>query len=61
LKLELENKKDKIKLFIDTYGRDDDDLLIQAVSRVICNKFGVSEGVVRRRIKSEKIWSEINL
>lgn len=59
LKLELENKKDKIKLFRDTYGSDDDDLLIQAISRVICGKFGVSEGVIRRRIKSEKIWSQI--
>lgn len=61
LKLELENKKDKIKLFLDTYGKDDDDLLIQAISRVICSKFGVSEGVIRRRIKSEKIWSEFIL
>lgn len=61
LKLELENKKDKIKLFRDTYGSDDDDLIIQAISRVICSKFGVSEGVIRRRIKSEKIWSGINL
>jgi len=59
LKLELKNKRDKIKLFRDTYGRDDDDLLIQAISRVICGQFGVSEGVIRRRIKSEKIWLEI--
>lgn len=27
--------------------------------RLICCKFAVSQGVIRRRIKSEKIWSQL--
>jgi len=59
LNRELGKNKAKIRKFIDVYGRDNDDLLIQAISRVICSKFGVSEGVIKRRIRSERIWPEI--
>lgn len=55
LNSELTNIKDKIKMFFEIYSNDSEDFLIQAVSRVVCDKFGVSERVIFRRIKSEKI------
>jgi hypothetical protein len=49
--------REQAKVFFDTFGRDDDELVIKAISRVICSKFGVSEKVIRRRIQSEKLWT----
>lgn len=55
LRNELNNNKDKIKSFFEVYNSNSEDFLIQAISRVICDKFCVSERVIFRRIKSEKI------
>lgn len=55
---ELENNREKIKQFRALSDPSDDEILIQAISRVICGKFGVSEGVIFRRIRNEKIWQE---
>ena len=60
LRLELDHNKDKIKSFVDVYGRNQDDLLFRAVSRIICSTFGVSEHVIFRRIRNEKILSEFD-
>jgi hypothetical protein len=39
---------------------DDEKLFVRAISRVICDKFEVSDEVILKRIKSEKIWRELN-
>jgi Zn-dependent peptidase ImmA (M78 family) len=36
-------------------ARGNEEHIIQAVSRLVCKKFGVSADVIARRIKSEKI------
>lgn len=60
LKKELESNRDKIKEFIKIFGKNSEDILLQAISRIICSKFGVSEGVIFRRIRTEKVFSEFN-
>jgi Zn-dependent peptidase ImmA (M78 family) len=53
---ELENQRNKIDQFRALAESDDEELLIRAVSRIICDKFEVSDSVIFRRIKYEKIW-----
>ncbi|MBN1348525.1 ImmA/IrrE family metallo-endopeptidase [candidate division KSB1 bacterium] len=53
--------RDKIRTFRDMTESDDDELLIKAISRIVCDKFDVSESVISRRIKNEKMWDELNL
>ena len=53
---ELKNQQNKIDQFRALAESDDEELLIRAVSRIICDKFEVSDSVIFRRIKNEKIW-----
>ncbi len=61
LKKELANQREKINQFKKFSESDDDESLIRAVSRVICDKFDVSDSVIFKRIKNERIWKELNL
>lgn len=56
---ELEANKEKIVSFKSLIGEQDEDL-IDAISRKICDKFKVSPGVIQRRIIKEKIWQELS-
>lgn len=55
LENELDSLKNKIKSFRLKYV-DQNEALIEAVSRIICPKFQVSHGVIQRRIRSERLW-----
>ena len=55
LEEELRHLHSKIKIFRNKYA-DQDDVIIDALSRIICPKFQVSPGVIQRRIRSEKLW-----
>ena len=57
---ELEKNREKINQFHMLTEKNNDELLFQAISRVICDKFGVSDGVIFRRIRNEKIWNEFD-
>ncbi|MEQ9218903.1 MAG: ImmA/IrrE family metallo-endopeptidase [Cyclobacteriaceae bacterium] len=52
---EIKKLEDKIETFHERYHGEDriEDLAIEAVSKIICAKFGVSWEVVRRRINNE--------
>lgn len=52
---ELASMQNKIKRFRTKFGNQDDEL-IEAISRIICKTFQVSPGVIQRRIRSEKLW-----
>jgi len=52
---ELENQREKIAQFRTLAETDNEELLIRAVSRIICDKFEVSDGVIVKRIKSERV------
>lgn len=56
---QLENKRPEIEKFIETFKPYSHEELISAVSRVICDIFVVSEGVISRRIVKEDIWDEL--
>lgn len=58
---ELEKLDSKIREFINLSGENNEDMIIQAVSRKICDVFGVSEDVIKKRIRNEKIWEELGL
>jgi len=58
--VELEKLKPKITEYLDTIGNDSDEELVEALSRLINNIFCVSERVIYRRIKTEKILNELN-
>ena len=58
---ELENQRSKIDQFRALAESDDEELLIRAVSRIICDKFEVSDSVIFKRIKYEKIWQELKI
>ncbi len=56
---QIQNNEAKIHDFRKVYDDNNhDDLLITALSRVICSKFDVSEYVIDKRIKREKIWGQ---
>jgi len=57
---EIENNREKIHQFRMLTENSNDDLLFQAVSRVICDRFRVSDGVILKRIRNEKIWKEFD-
>lgn len=59
LNIELQSHVEKIRIYADSYGKNGEDILIRALSRVIGNKFQVSEGVIQRRIRNEKIIAEM--
>jgi Zn-dependent peptidase ImmA (M78 family) len=52
---ELNLLENKIKSYRRKYF-DQDEVLIESVSRIICPKFRVSHGVIQRRIRTEKLW-----
>lgn len=58
---ELEKQRNKIDQFRALAERDDEELLIRAISRIICDTFEVSNEVIFRRFKYEKLWEELNL
>ncbi|MBA7521224.1 hypothetical protein ES705_13328 [subsurface metagenome] len=50
---------------IETYkshdvSNENDERLIDAISKVMCDKFRVSPTVIYKRIRSEKLWDELN-
>ncbi len=47
--------KDQIDQFRSNVGDNNDEMIKEAISRIICDKFKVSEGVISRRIRNEKI------
>lgn len=51
----IESEKDRIQLYRESSENCDEDLLLRSISRAICNPFGVSDKVIQRRIRSEKI------
>ncbi|HDP98047.1 MAG TPA: ImmA/IrrE family metallo-endopeptidase, partial [bacterium] len=53
---ELEKQRGKIDQFRALTDSDDEELLIRAVSRIVCDIFDVSDEVIFRRIKYEKVW-----
>lgn len=59
MNIELQSHVEKIRIYADSYGKNGEDILIRALSRVIGNKFQVSEGVIQRRIRNEKIIAEM--
>lgn len=54
LNVELQKVTDKIELFKSIYP-DNNISLYESISRFICKKFAVSDGVILRRLKNEKI------
>lgn len=52
---ELEIISDKIDQFKSHYDENQSNSLNDAISRIICDKFGVSDGVILRRLKNERI------
>jgi len=55
----LEEQQEKIEAYKSLVTNDNDERLIDAISKVICDKFGVSSNVIYRRIRSEKLWDEL--
>lgn len=51
-----EEQREKIETYKSLVSNDNDERLIDAISNVICDKFGVSSNVIYRRIRSEKLW-----
>jgi len=56
---EIQKLQKKITEFRALVG-DEEESLIEAISRVICSKFKVSCEVIQKRIQKEKIWKELN-
>jgi len=54
---EILSYRDKINEFKSQTDSEED--LIEALSRLVCDKFAVSSQVIQRRIRSEKIWPKI--
>lgn len=57
---QIQNNEAKIHEFRKVFDHNHDDLLITTLSRIICSEFGVSELVIDKRIKREKIWPNFN-
>lgn len=55
---ELENNREKIERYKAQAKNiyNNEDVLIEGISRVLCDKFHVSDTVIFRRIKNEKVW-----
>lgn len=56
---EIENLKDKIEQFRGVSINKDEEMIKDAVAKIICGKFQVSDQVIYRRINSENIWDDI--
>jgi Zn-dependent peptidase ImmA (M78 family) len=59
LEKELKLLNKKIEKFKTLAGDNHNDMIIQAISRSICDVFGVSEQVIKKRIKNEKLWDDL--
>ncbi len=57
---QIQNNEAKIHEFRKVFDNNHDDLLITTLSRIICSEFGVSELVIDKRIKREKIGPNFN-
>lgn len=55
----LEEQQEKIEAYKSLVTNDNDERLIDAISKVICDKFRVSPTVIYKRIRSEKLWDEL--
>lgn len=55
----LEEQREKIETYKSHVSNENDERLIDAISKVICDKFRVSSNVIYRRIRSEKLWDEL--
>lgn len=55
----LEEQREKIEKYKSHVSNENDERLIDAISKVICDKFRVSSNVIYRRIRSEKLWDEL--
>lgn len=47
--------KDKIEQFRSVFGENNDEKLKESIARIICTQFRVSDGVILRRLRNEKI------
>lgn len=56
---ELEKNREKIQLYRELSGNNNDDKLKDAISKVICDVFCVSSQVIYRRINAEKVWDQL--
>ncbi len=54
---EIEKLRNKIDQFRKVSISDNEDMIKDAVSKIICGKFQVSDQVIYRRINSENIWN----
>ncbi len=59
LNVELQSQIEKIRIYAERFGKNGEDILIRALSRVISDKFQVSEWVIQRRIRNEKTIAEM--
>jgi len=57
----IENQRENIIKYRELSEFPDDDMLIRALSRIICDFFQVSEQVVHKRISAEKIWKDLKI
>ena len=56
----LEEQREKIETYKSyDVSNENDERLIDAISKIICDKFRVSPTVIYKRIRSEKIWDEL--
>ena len=55
---ELESLREKINLYRSDSEDADEELLIQSVARLVCDKFRVSDQVIAKRIRHENIWHQ---
>lgn len=55
----LEEQREKIETYKSQVSNENDERLIDAISKVICDKFRVSSTVIYKRIRNEKIWDEL--
>ena len=56
----LEEQREKIETYKSyDVSNENDERLIDSISKIICDKFRVSPTVIYKRIRSEKIWDEL--
>jgi Zn-dependent peptidase ImmA (M78 family) len=55
----VEDHAEKIEQFLELSENGIDDLLFDTISRIICDDFGVSSEVIKRRLVKEKIFEEL--
>jgi len=58
---ELKGQIDKINQFREMFGDNQEEILKEYISSALNSVFQVSEQVISHRIRSEKVWRELNL